>query len=102
MSEPGGGTGSRAPGLERLSLILAGSCALIAVARAAAVRGWIPSPAIPWHIGDIAVWALGGFCILWGMERGMPEGEAPRPALRLYRLGVLVAAFAMLAVWVYA
>ena len=102
MTEAKESRGAPAVRLERLSVLLAVACAAVALGRAAAVRGWIPAPAVPWHLGDIAVWALGGFCILWGMERGMPEGEAPRPLLRLYRLGTFLAALAMLGVWVYA
>jgi hypothetical protein len=94
--------GPPAPWLERLCIVLAAACALVALGRAAASRGWIPSPSLPWHLGDIAVWGLGAFCILWGLERGTPEGSTPRPFLRLYRLGVFVAAIAMLGVWIYA
>lgn len=88
--------------LERVSLILAGCCALVIVGLFAARKGWFQPLSLPWHLGDIAVWALGAFSVLWGMERGAPSGSEPRPILRLYRLGVLLAGVALLAVWTYA
>jgi hypothetical protein len=87
--------------LERASLLLVGLCALGVTGLFAVRKGWLPSLQLPWHLGDVAVCALGAFCILWGMERGSPEGVTPRPALRLYRLGVLLSGVALLAVWIY-
>jgi hypothetical protein len=85
-----------------LSWALAATCGAVALGRAAALRGWIPSPDLPWHLGEIAVWALGAFGILWGLERGSPQGMEDAPLPRLHRLAVLASALGMLAVWVYA
>lgn len=99
MDEPGGAPAGM---LERVSFILAGLCALVVAGLFAARKGWLPPLSLPWHLGDIAVWALGVFCVLWGMERGAPAGSEPRPVLRLYRLAVLISGVALLAVWTYA
>ena len=48
---------------ELISILLASACGLVVLGHAAALKGWISSPSLPWHLGDISVWALAAFCV---------------------------------------